>query len=166
MFKSMDMKVLLMETYGLFVGSWQVKFSSSIPYGYEITRVAIENEKVRKGEIYLTKDFMISFPLTQDEEVEEGHAVIVLRPTPPVFKTAITEVDEFQRVGLRLTPFMIYGKTPRQINEALHNLKKEAYAFRVVQYGEQYLVHDCKRIATHGSSHNNANHNFVRLIVK
>lgn len=147
-------------------GSELAILKSYIPLGYSLSAIAIAGEKVRKGEIYLTQDFMVSLPLTRDEEVEEGHAVIVLRPTPPVFKTSITEVDEFQRVGLLLTPSMIYGKTPRQINEALHNLKKEAYAFRVVQFGEQYLVHDCKRIATHGSANNNANHSFVRIIVK
>jgi hypothetical protein len=161
MFKESSLEKAIEKTYGVSSEAMRLYY---VPKGYEVSRIAQAPEKVWKGEIYLTEDFMISFPLSREEEVEEGQAAIVLKPA--TVKVTTTEVNEFQRVGVLVYPSSIYGRSPNEINAILSKFGVRAYAFRVVEQGEQYLVHDCSAIVPLMPTNKNANQKFVRLIVK
>ena len=167
MFKPQDVKTkALKNTYGEAFTSLYV----SVPAGYSVHELVYGGDKVKKGEIFLTTDLMVSFPLAQDEEVAEGHAVIVLRPVNPIKPAPIYHWDSAAQSaythGCLILPQDIYGKSLIEMQQILKDLKAQVLNFRIVRLGEKYLVHDCKRIATLTTANNNASQKFVRFIVK
>ena len=163
MFKPQDVKTkALKNTYGEAFTSFYV----SVPAGYSVHELVYGGDKVKKGEIFLTTDLMVSFPLAQEEEVAEGHAVIVLRPVNPIKSAPIYAAQRAYTHGRWILPQDIYGKSLIEMQQILQDLKVQVLSFRIVQLGEKYLVHDCKRIVTLTTANNNASQKFVRFIVK
>ena len=109
---------------------------------------------------------MVSFPLTHDEEVEEGHAVVVLRPTTKPFVFQDPQLASFYKNGYLVSPHQIYLKSEFEMKTILGKFQAQAISFRVVEFGDQYLTQDCTKIVTHSIKNRTAYERFVRLIVK
>ena len=176
--------VALSKTYNCTTSALEL----AIPNGYQIARLVLSNRgvdavptqmayselyegkyalrKVCKGEIYLTRDLSVSFPLTQDEEVEDGHAVIVLRPVVAKEKPQDMTLSAACKYNVCIAPQEIYERTTEQLQSYLRAFGVSVIRFGVVRLGERYLSRNCLAIVTHSPSNNNRNERFVRLIVK